>query len=66
MIKCIHTLMKNQADVCHVFSMVLAFMVWLGVSSLGPTEVFFLRKRSETSALVYQNIVLKNIVEPIS
>lgn len=43
-----------------------AFMVWLGVSYLGPTEVFFCEKGVKTSALVYQNTVLTNIVEPLS
>lgn len=41
-------------------------MVWFGVSYLGQSEVFFCEKGVKTSAIVYQNTVLTNIVEPLS
>lgn len=43
-----------------------SIMVWLGVSYSGLTEVFFCEKGVKTSAVVYQNTVLTNIVEPLS
>lgn len=40
--------------------------VWLGVSYWGLTEVHFCEKGVKTNAVVYQNTVLTNLVEPVS
>ncbi|MDA5927442.1 transposase [Listeria monocytogenes] len=43
-----------------------SLMVWLGVSYWGLTEVHFCEKGVKTNAVVYQNTVLTNLVEPVS
>ncbi|CAK1587638.1 unnamed protein product [Parnassius mnemosyne] len=43
-----------------------SLMVWLGVSYWGLTEVYFCEKGVKTNAVVYQNTVLTNLVEPVS
>ncbi|CAH0689596.1 unnamed protein product, partial [Chilo suppressalis] len=43
-----------------------SLMVWLRVSYWGLTEIHFCEKGVKTDAVVYQNTVLTNLVEPVS
>ncbi|RVE41996.1 hypothetical protein evm_013357 [Chilo suppressalis] len=43
-----------------------SLMVWLGVSYWGLIGVHFCEKGVKTNAVVYQNTVLTNLVEPVS